>query len=431
MKKGQVTIFILLGLLILLFVGFFVFFASVKTPALWVKESPALQAVRASFSACLETQLQKAITTVALHGGYFEEPPTEIEKYLSQNISSGIPYYFDNEENVAPSQQGVEQQLALALQSRVTECTDFRGYPYNISVAKQTAAVTTTMSPGGVEAIINIPLEVYEENKISRADTFPVYVDSSLLKLYTTALEMTQEQTEHPTSICLTCLTQLTTNANAYLGMIELSQENKHAIIYVLNDRDPKIKNQLSFYFAHGFVTTNVTENLAMTSIESQTATIGYTYTYQVHAIGKDLTFSDNSAVFDIDPKTGIISFTPTPEDIGSWIVRITATDADNNKAETSFVFEVTDVVASELSLEALPYFVAHVGKEFNYTIDVTANESVYLLDDSELFDINPETGLIHFTPTSAQLGSYNFTITAIDTAGNSAEQKGYLVITP
>lgn len=430
MKQGQVTIFILFGLLILLFVGFFVIMQEITTTIPSVTESQEAQAVRTSFSYCLETELQKAITTIAMRGGYFEEPPMEIETYFTSNTSSGIPYYFDNGENVAPSQETVEQQLALALEARLSACTNFTEYPYNVSVGEGKKIVRATMSSETVEAIVTFPLKIAKGNIISSVDTFPLHVRSSLLKLYTTALEMTEEQQAHPDSICLTCLTKLTTDANAYLGMMELRNEDKHTVLYVLNDRDTSMENQISFYFGHGFIRNRLTQNVTIASIEPQTALIGYPYTYHVIAAGKNIAFSDNSPVFAIDPKTGIISFTPTRGDIGSRIVTITATDKDNNKAQTSFVFEVKDVVASELSLEPLPYFVAHAGKEFNYVVEVTANQKVYFLDDTNLFDVNPNTGVINFTPTTADVGSHNFTITTVDTLGNSDVQQGYMVVT-
>jgi uncharacterized protein YpmS len=438
--KGQVTFFILLGLLALFFVVFFVFLLQTATEVPVLEENSVSKAVRTSFSSCLEEQLNNAISTVALHGGYFENPSVALEEYLSQNKSLGIPYYFFDAEDVAPSQELVEEQLARALQNYMNACTDFSSYPYNISFNLNSATVTTQLRSTAVEATVIFPLQIHIENQVQTLDTFPVHVESHLLKLYNAARAITDEQAKHPELLCMTCLSQFAADENMYLGMIELhkergEKENNYSILYILNDRGALSVTRplLSFYFAHNFLQTSVEQTLSIAFVPKQTASIGYKYQYQIVASGKNedtVTFSDDSSVFDIDPETGSISFTPTLQDIGSWIVTVIATDKELNKAQISFVFEVVDVVASEIFVDAFPYFVAHAGEEFNYTVSVIANESVYFFDNTDLFDINSTTGVIQFIPTTTQIGSYNFTITAVDVLGNSAEQTGYMVIT-
>ncbi len=431
MKRGQVSIFIIIGLLILFIVGFFVVLEGIEKAIPEAEENPIVTSVSASLSSCLEPQLQKAITLVSLHGGYFETPPYEIEDTFTQEYSLGIPYYFFNNKDVAPTAETINEQLALALESQVHECTDFSYYPYNISLSS-TPTVTAQMTTDDVEATVTFPLEISTENVKYTLDSVSISVPSHLFKLYTTALAITEEQTKNPNLLCITCLSQLAEKNEFYLGMIELKQENKYTLLYILNDRNTEHETVplLSFYFGHSFIQGAAEENPLITPIQKQIAPIGYVYQYNVIATGKNLTFSDDSSVFTIDPETGTISFLPEPEDIGSWIVTITATDADQKKTETSFVFEITDVVHSELSVEGFPYFIAHVGEQFSYTANVTASESVYFLDDTDLFDIDTKTGIITFTPSISSVGSHNFTITAIDTQGNKAEQQGYMVIT-
>ncbi len=430
MRTGQISIFILLGLLIMLVVGFFVFYAVVQLPLLG-KEAPIVASVRTLVSYCLETQLNDAISFIALHGGYFEKPAFVVEGFFNQDNFTGIPYYFLDDNEIAPSEEDVEQQLALSLYSKIDACTNISGTPYKLSFSSEKSYVTTFFTQTTVEATVTFPLQIQTEDSVYTIDTFSLSVPSNLFKLYSAARSITKEQSSHPDVLCITCLSELATAEELYLGMVEIQKYPYYSILYVLNDRDTthETVQHLSFYFGHGFLQVSSEQNISISPVEKQTALIGYKYEYQIAAKGNNLTFSDDSSVFDIDSETGIISFTPDSPDIGSWIVTITVTDENKNTAHTQFVFEVTDVVSSELSLEALPYFIAHVGKEFNYTVNVTASQSVYLLDDTDLFDINTKTGLIQFTPTTAQIGSHSFTIAVIDALGKSIEQTGFMVI--
>lgn len=59
---------------------------------------------------------------------------------------------------------------------------------------------------------------------------------------------------------------------------------------------------------------------------------------------GDEITFSDNTKLFKIDPKTGEISFTPTNDDVGKHRIEITVTDKSGATASTSFTLEVKNV---------------------------------------------------------------------------------------
>jgi hypothetical protein len=69
---------------------------------------------------------------------------------------------------------------------------------------------------------------------------------------------------------------------------------------------------------------------------------------------GDDLTFSDDALLFDIDPGTGTITFTPTEADVGVWRITITVSDG-THQTKTTFIITVEPKEEDEAIL-GLPF---------------------------------------------------------------------------
>lgn len=59
---------------------------------------------------------------------------------------------------------------------------------------------------------------------------------------------------------------------------------------------------------------------------------------------GDTLTFSDDASIFDVDPTSGQIVFTPSQEDVGRYNVTITLSDSQGNAASVTFSISITNV---------------------------------------------------------------------------------------
>lgn len=141
---------------------------------------------------------------------------------------------------------------------------------------------------------------------------------------------------------------------------------------------------------------------------------------------GDSFTFSDNTTLFDIDAISGMISFTPTNEDVGVHVVNISVIDENGGIGYQEIVIIVEnvndppvipDTVKNDLSQD----IEMDAGDSFTYTIvvdDVDGDDELTFSDDTELFDINPSTGEISFSPTAEDAGTHTVTITITDSQG-------------
>jgi hypothetical protein len=153
-----------------------------------------------------------------------------------------------------------------------------------------------------------------------------------------------------------------------------------------------------------------------------------YTYTVSVTDGVVPLTFSDNTANFEIDSSTGEISFTPTSSMIDGFVAVIIVMDANLD----------VDAQAVNFSVNAIPNF-ANIadknvtgGDQFYFDINATDYEDGTLVnytDDSALFVINVTEGEINFTTAVGDVGTYTVNISANDTIGgvNSSTFQFYI----
>ncbi|MCK5560777.1 MAG: hypothetical protein KAJ51_09300, partial [Thermoplasmata archaeon] len=132
------------------------------------------------------------------------------------------------------------------------------------------------------------------------------------------------------------------------------------------------------------------------------------------------LTFSDNTELFDIDPTTGVISFTATSADIGEHYITIKVND---NHPQTPKVDEEVLTlkvlnVPDPPVLTPIGTLYATAGEVFRYNTTASDPDSELLLfsDDTHLFDIEVRSGIINFLPKEADAGtSHRITITVSD----------------
>jgi len=138
------------------------------------------------------------------------------------------------------------------------------------------------------------------------------------------------------------------------------------------------------------------------------------------------LRYSDDSPLFNMNNDTGMISFTPTNDQIGVSVVSITVTDKgglSNSTLLTIAIMNANDPPA----MNAIPPQTATEGVPFNYQATATdpdlkwGLDNLTFSDDTDIFNIDPKTGAVSFTPSSSQSGIKRVTITVKDDKGSSA----------
>jgi len=84
-----------------------------------------------------------------------------------------------------------------------------------------------------------------------------------------------------------------------------------------------------------------------LSHIPNLIAYVDYLLSYRVSAIDEDrdeLTFSDDTPLFDINPSTGLISFTPSYGNVGSYHVGISVEDGNDGQDFRTFTLDIISI---------------------------------------------------------------------------------------
>ncbi len=170
-----------------------------------------------------------------------------------------------------------------------------------------------------------------------------------------------------------------------------------------------------------------------ITSTPVTAATEDGAYTYDVNATDPDagdtLTYSLVTAPngMTINSTTGVISWTPTNAQVGANSVSVRVRDAASASATQNFTVTVANVNDAP-TITSTAVTAGKVGTAYSYDVNATDPDAgdtlTYSLTTAPSgMSINSSTGVISWTPTSAQVGSNAVTVRVRDAASASATQ--------
>ncbi len=161
-------------------------------------------------------------------------------------------------------------------------------------------------------------------------------------------------------------------------------------------------------------------------------------YSYAVTATDPDgdpLTYSlvNGSVGMVVNPVSGLLTWTPTSGEIGSNTVIIRATDSHGAFGQQTYSVIVSASPNNRPpTITSTPPFVAEPTKTYTYAIiAVDPDRDVLhyaLLTAPPGMTIDTKTGLVTWTPTAAQVGTFTVSLAAIDTSDAQMTQSFHVV---
>ncbi|MBI5073496.1 hypothetical protein HZA99_06790 [Candidatus Woesearchaeota archaeon] len=336
-KKAQVTLFILIGLLIFLTIGFFTLYTTQQT-AISQEDKNMQVSIETYLQNCLEQQLPNILRLVAFQGGYYEAPPYSMTYFFEDEYYLYYPYlsyYYLNYNDLSAATETVQEQISKGILAKEEKCT---AIPQNYILTLGTADVETTLRDTTVEATVDLHASFHTDSSTITLSPLHIAEKSNLLKMYDIAKQITENQAQYQDQWCVACISQILNGTDVSLEREEVIRDEEREVIYVLYDNE-----NLSFRFVHGFPYFGEYTQPILYPIKNLTATAGQEFIYTVKAQGINLTYSDTTNLFDIDKKTGVIHFTPKETDVGASIITITATDINNQSAEINTLFFIKE----------------------------------------------------------------------------------------
>jgi hypothetical protein len=150
-------------------------------------------------------------------------------------------------------------------------------------------------------------------------------------------------------------------------------------------------------------------------------------YSDEDEKYGDKAEFTDDTDLFDIDRSTGNVSFTPGQEDVGIHVVTITVTDLKGATGSQEVKVTVLNV-NDPPTIEPIEDTSVPEGGTLNITAAAADDdigwdevERLSFSDDTDLFDIEPDTGRMTFEASADDIGEHEITVTVNDRHGGKA----------
>jgi hypothetical protein len=291
-KKGQITVFIVLGILIVVSIALLLFYSQSRILPDGKEQAETNQIMsplKSQIDYCLEKSLEDTIFFVGMQGGYYYSPAKTEELLLTD-----IPYYYYEGESLTPDKEEMERQLSLGVRNVLPKCLDDvkeffnkTGVEFKYEIKLLDVAIREE------KVILNsiVPVKVYykmEDNKdllnyerlsdistdittIAELSDFSVELDLEYNKVIDWSKEIVQLQAKYPQTFPLSKITDLAydegfkieiiapeevsygegenSNEDKEFENIEKNQNNK-VIVSILDD---KIFDR-PYYFSFGIL---------------------------------------------------------------------------------------------------------------------------------------------------------------------------------
>jgi hypothetical protein len=231
-KRGQITIFVIIALVILIIAGFAIYFfnrkeITVTTPPERDEVTAEVKPLQGYVEACTNSLATESIVKLGSHGGYIDpndpylsgrlfvgEPLKQYESDLAyfspKNVNSAVAYWYYSYSMVdcnnclmmsqAPYIDEIERQISLYVSENLDSCIrsfeSFKDLGFRIEFG-DTIFVKTTLRDQDVIIESIYPINVTTGDTTIKMEKFYTVVDIPLMKYYQMALNITRAQYEY------------------------------------------------------------------------------------------------------------------------------------------------------------------------------------------------------------------------------------------
>jgi hypothetical protein len=200
-KRGQLTLFVIIAIVIVVAVGlFFVLRGDApETEAEDVVVSVEIAPVKNLVESCIETATFDSVYLIGEGGGYIYPP------YDLSDID-GYTYYFLDGKTYLPTMREIEGRLADNVEASVLLCVDDFESFNNMRIEDDEMDIKIDVFDNKVVFDVNYPLSIRIGQDSSSLDDFGKFeVEARLGKVYSVVEDLIQEGVYDDGMVCLSC----------------------------------------------------------------------------------------------------------------------------------------------------------------------------------------------------------------------------------
>jgi hypothetical protein len=425
-KKGQISLFIIIGIVILIsLIIILIGYNSNLNFNFQNNNNLEKLSIESYIKTCIDSSLIDSIKFISKQGGYYITPNPKKRYSFSE-----IPVYWDTVNNHIPSIAKIENETLDYMMYKLPIClnnlTIFKEQGHDLVLGEMNGKVTITKEDVYIK--LNYPITIRNNEAQIEINDFYSNIKSDFFKLYNYSNQILTHQAKIPNSLPVSFIAELADQENI---SVDISSYNDNIIMLILKANQINPNNNINddlFYtllleYDWDFLKnrTKIT-NLDLKPIPPIIINETNQDTkYYANATGEEVRFYSNSNIINIDNTSGIITLKNYNLVNGETQSMIKAIDKYGN-IDIEYLTIIIDYKKDLPIIEPINNLTIKTNEEFIYQVNATDPYEKYLvlMDNTDLFDIHPLTGIINFTPEFK--GNYTIKITAINLNGPSFE---------
>jgi hypothetical protein len=252
MKKGQVSWFILIGVVILIFTAFLLWVSGETKGS--VVEKGEVTSQETAFSVapvknyvqgCLKQATEDATILVSGQGGYFVTP----EPYHEFTFFR-IPYYFNQQLLSPPTHEEVEKEMSDAIKQGMNLClSNFEGLPENLAW-NEDFVPTVKITEKVVLTSLDLSLHASNGDVVQQFDALTFSHRSPFGRALAVRDDIIREQMNVPNSVRMSKLTALATQQDFFIDLDHVDNTVIYKLKFVDGQESGRENNQETYVFA-------------------------------------------------------------------------------------------------------------------------------------------------------------------------------------
>lgn len=431
-KRGQITVFIILGILlaaVIIASGYYA--GTFTTRGIGEQEVPSdIRSVTGFVESCLEKSTIDGMYDVFSKGGYYENPVNqELLQFADKDKLLEVPFYFQNDKSEPVSLSKIEEETAKAANSRLQECVDgfeiFQRQGFIIEAGEPRSSIKFNER---TLATLTYPLTIRKDGTETKVEKFSVNIPFNFEKKYALVEEFLAEQEKDPNNFLAGDLSYLAYENNFDFGFNQFGDEGNEVLVTLSYDQ--LRERPLNYNFALNFDWVLDSQEIEIGEPSLQLKTIPEwhitepgTRTLQIEAVGEGLTYHGDSGLA-IDENSGLVKIETKDFANDQYLYYVTVKDELGREEGGPLLIKVNINSGNFPMIEKIRNQTAKVGEEFMMRVNVeNPGNLLQFTDESFLFDIDSKSGLITFTPKEEDKGLFSVRIDAENEFGRTWQE--------
>jgi len=411
-KKGQISVFMVVVLILL---GSVIFFLNANQEELNpIIEDYDVSSVTIFIDTCLKDSLKDGADFVGIQGGYYDVPPPSTHS----GAIVDIPIYIDpSKADTAPNADVIKSELEIAVLNLTKDCMGNFSALSDIGIKIElegTPSTEATLGDDKISMNLNFPLKIEREGKISRISQFRANINHPLKRLHSIALEMVRLISEDMEIIPVSGIVDIGIEKD--VNFVIIDTKDGHVIFSIVENLTDSREIFFNFASEHA-ISSKSFDRIIIEDIPKLDAAAGYEFEYQILTSENNIVFSDYTDLFDIRPD-GLISFTPQVKDKGKHNILIKAEDSGGREDYVYIILEIIHDTTPEI--EPIPDQVVTKGTNLIYQVNANDPDNdviLYSIEGIPSLSIHPTAGLINYY--ADELFEGEVTVTVVDLNSN------------